>query len=101
VVDQRRREVGIRLALGAQPRQVVELVAKPGLLPVMLGMVVGLGAAAAAARLLTAVLYEMSPNDPLVYGAVTGLLVLTAVAATVVPARRAAAVDPVIALREE
>jgi putative ABC transport system permease protein len=101
VVDQRRREVGIRLALGARPSQVIELIAKQGLLPVMLGITIGLAAAAAAARLLTAVLYEMSPNDPLVYGLVTALLVLTAIAATVAPARRAVAVDPVIALREE
>jgi predicted permease len=101
VVDQRRREVGIRLALGAQPRQVIELIAKQGLLPVMLGILMGLGAAAATARLLTAMLYEMSPNDPLVYALVTGLLVLTAIAATVAPAWRAVTVDPVIALRQE
>ena len=78
VVNQRRREVGIRVALGAQPRQVIELVAKQGLLPMALGIAAGLAAAMAAARLLTAGLYEMSPIDPLVYASVTGLLVLTA-----------------------
>jgi predicted permease len=101
MVDQRRREVGIRLALGARPGQVMDLIAKQGLLPVALGISLGLGISAAAARLLTAVLYEMSPNDPIVYGLVTGILVLTAVAAIAVPARRAAMVDPVTALREE
>jgi ABC-type antimicrobial peptide transport system permease subunit len=101
VVNQRRREVGIRVALGAEPRQVIELVAKQGLLPVALGIAAGLGAAMAAARLLAAGLYEMSPNDPLVYMSVTGILVLTVIAAIAVPARRAATVDPVIALREE
>jgi putative ABC transport system permease protein len=102
VVNQRRREVGIRVALGAQPRQVIELVvAKQGLLPLAAGIAAGLAAALAATRLLTARLYEIGPLDPVVYASVTGLLVLTAIAASVVPARRAAAVDPVIALREE
>jgi ABC-type antimicrobial peptide transport system permease subunit len=101
VVNQRRREVGIRIALGAQPRQVIELVAKQGLLPVAIGIAAGLGVSMAAARLLTAALYELSPNDPVVYASVTGLLVLTTITAIAVPARRAAIVDPVIALREE
>jgi putative ABC transport system permease protein len=101
VVNQRRREVGIRIALGAQPLQVIELVARQGLLPVALGIAIGLGVAMAAARLLTARLYEMSPKDPLVYVLVTGCLILTAIAATAVPARRAATVDPAIALRDE
>jgi len=102
IVNQRRREVAIRLAVGAQPRQVIELVvAKQGLLPVALGIAAGLAAAMAAARLLAARLYEISPIDPVVYASVTGLMVLTATTATVVPARRAATVNPVIALREE
>jgi ABC-type antimicrobial peptide transport system permease subunit len=101
MVNQRRREVGIRVALGAKPGNVVELIAKQGLLPVALGIAAGLGAASAAAQLLTTVLFEMSPNDPLVYGSVTGLLILTAIAAIAIPARRAATVDPVIALRED
>jgi len=81
--------------------QVIELIAKQGLLPVALGIAAGLGAATAAARLLTTVLYEMSPNDPFVYASVTGLLILTAFAAIAVRARRVATVDPVIALRQE
>jgi ABC-type antimicrobial peptide transport system permease subunit len=102
VVTQRRREVGIRVALGARPRQVVELVvAKQGLWPLALGTAGGLAAAMAVARLLAAGLYEMSPHDPVVYASVTALLLLTALAAMIVPARRAAAVDPAIALRED
>jgi len=102
VVNQRRREMGIRVALGAQPRQVIELVvAKHGLWPVAMGIAGGLMAAIAATRLLTAGLYEISPIDPVVYASVTGLLILTAIAASAVPARRAATVDPVIALRDE
>ncbi len=101
VVDRRRREMGIRVALGARPRQVIELVATQGLLPVALGIAVGLGAAIAATRLLRAGLFEISPSDPVVYASVTALLVLTAIAASAIPARRAATVDPVIALREE
>ena len=81
---------------------MIELVvARQGLLPVALGMVVGLAAAIAAARLLAARLYEVSPLDPIVYASVTGLLALTAITASAVPARRAATVDPMIALREE
>ena len=102
VVNQRRREVGIRVALGARPGQVLELVvAKQGLLPVALGIVAGLAVAMAASRLLTARLYEISPLDPVVYASVTGLLVLTSITALAVPARRAATVNPVTALRQE
>jgi putative ABC transport system permease protein len=101
VVNQRRREMVIRVALGAQPKQVIGLVAKQGLWPVALGIGAGLAAAMAAARLLTAGLFEMSPHDPVVYASVTGLLLLTAITATAVPARRAATVDPVVSLRDE
>jgi ABC-type antimicrobial peptide transport system permease subunit len=101
VVQQRRREVGIRIALGARPGRVIGMVAKQGLLPVALGMAAGLLAALAASRLLTTVLYEISPNDPLVYGAVTTILALTTLAAIAIPARRAATIDPLLALRDE
>jgi putative ABC transport system permease protein len=102
VVNQRRREVGIRVALGASPAHVMRLVvARQGLRPVAVGVATGLAAAVAASRLLTARLFEVSPTEPVVYASVTGLLVLTAIAAMAVPARRAAAVDPAIALQEE
>ena len=77
------------------------VVARQGLVPVALGIVTGLAAAVAGSRLLTARLFEVSPSDPAVYAFVTALLVVTAIAAMVVPARRAATVDPVIALRED
>jgi putative ABC transport system permease protein len=102
VVGQRRREVGIRMALGARPTQVIALVvARQGVVPLALGIAAGLGAALAATRLLTARLFEITPTDPGVYVAVTGLLVLTAIAAMSIPARRAALVDPVVVLKEE
>jgi putative ABC transport system permease protein len=81
---------------------VLELVvAKQGLLPVSLGIVAGLAVAMAASRLLRTRLYEISPLDPVVYASVTGLLIVTSITALAVPARRAATVNPVIALREE
>jgi putative ABC transport system permease protein len=102
VVNQRRREVGIRVALGARPAQVIELVvAREGLMPVSLGIAAGLAVAIAATRLLAATLFEISPTDPAVYASVTALLLLTAIAAMAIPARRAATLDPVMALREE
>ena len=101
MVNQRRREVGIRVALGAKPGKVIELIAKQGLLPVALGIAGGLGAATAAGQLLSTMLFEMSPNDPIVYASVTALLILTAIVAIAIPARRAATVDLVTALREE
>lgn len=102
IVSQRRREVGIRVALGAQRRQVIELVvARQGLLPLAFGLVAGLASAFAVARLLAAGNHEIRANDPMVYVAVTLLLVVTALAAIAIPARRAATVDPVIALRQE
>jgi len=83
------------------PLRIVELIVRQGLLPVAAGLTIGLAAAAASARLLKTLLFEMSPNDRLVYGSATALLILIAIAAMAVPVRRAATVDPVIALREE
>jgi predicted permease len=102
VVAQRRREIGIRVALGARPTQLIELVvAKQGLVPVAIGIAAGLTGAVAAARLLAAGLYEVSPSDPAVYGGVTALLAMTALIAIAVPAQRAARLNPVTALRED
>jgi len=101
VVNQRRREVGIRAALGASPARIVELIAKQGLLPVAAGISAGLGASIASGRVLETLLFEVSPNDPLVYVAITLLLLLIAIAAIAIPIRRAVNVDPAVVLRDE
>lgn len=100
-VRQRQRELGIRLALGAQPRELLGLVLRQGFRPVLIGLVAGLAAAAALSRLLSSQLHEISPLDPLSFGAVALLLLVVAGLAAVVPARRATKVDPMIALRAE
>jgi predicted permease len=102
VVQQRRREVGIRMALGAHPRHVIALVvARQGLWPVGLGLTGGLLASVAAGRLLASGLYELSPTDPGVYVSVAGLLAVTAMGAMAIPARRAARLDPAAVLKAD
>jgi putative ABC transport system permease protein len=101
VVAQRRAEMGLRLALGARPRDVVGLVLREGVGLAAFGLVLGLAGALAAARLLGSLLYETSPLDPLAYGAVAVLVGAVAVLAALLPARRAAHVDPVAALKYE
>lgn len=101
IVAQRQREFGVRLALGATPGGLLRLVLWRGLLLTGAGVAVGLGAAWALTRFLASLLYNTSPHDPATYGAVAvGLLVIAAVACWI-PARRAARVDPVVALRSE
>jgi predicted permease len=100
-VARRTREIGIRMALGATAPHVRGLVARDVLIMLGIGTLVGLAAAAGASRLLKAVLFEMEPWDPAVFGSAAGLLVLVALAAAYVPARRATAVDPIVALRYE
>jgi putative ABC transport system permease protein len=101
LVDQRRRELAIRIALGAQAGQVVRLVTAQGAWPVAAGILAGLGGAFAATRLMQTLLFEVSPTDPMVFGGVVALLTLVAVTAVAIPARRATRVDPLVALREE
>ncbi|HZF12788.1 MAG TPA: ABC transporter permease [Thermoanaerobaculia bacterium] len=100
-VSQRTREVGIRLALGARPEQVVRGVAGRGLRVIGIAAVLGLAAAMAAARLLRSQLYGVGPNDPLTFLAVAVGLAAVASLACYLPARRAARVDPAITLRGE
>jgi putative ABC transport system permease protein len=100
-VRRRRHEIGVRVALGARPGDVVRLVVGRGLLLVGLGIVLGLAAALAVSRSLSGLLYGVTATDPATYAALAGLLAAVAVAASWVPAQRAARIDPVTALRAE
>jgi putative ABC transport system permease protein len=100
-VAQRAREIGVRMALGAKAREVVALILFQALAIVGIGLGLGLLAAFAASRLAANLLFGISPTDPLVFGATALLLVAVALVATLVPARRATAVDPVLVLRQE
>ena len=100
-VARRTQEIGVRMALGADPRAVVRLVASEGLKLTAAGMIVGTLAAAAASRAMRGLLFDVSPADPLTYAAVLALFAATAGAALIVPARRALRVDPLTALRAE
>ncbi len=99
VVAQRTQEIGIRMAIGAEAGDVLRLVLRRGLLMAIAGVAVGLAAALAATRSMTTVLYGVTPTDPLTFAAVAALIVAVALAASFVPARRAANVDPICALR--
>jgi ABC-type antimicrobial peptide transport system permease subunit len=101
MVAQRTREIGIRVALGATGASIVRLVLGQGLMLAGIGVAVGLLGALALSRALTGLLYGVSAQDPMVYAGVSLLLLLVAAAASAVPAGRAAAVDPVTALRQE
>ena len=101
LVSLRTREIGVRLALGAHPANVRRMVTRQALTDATLGIGLGLAGAVAATRLMTAVLFEMSPVDPVTFGLAAFALLLTAVAASWLPARRAAALDPATALRGE
>ena len=101
LVAQRTREIGVRMALGADATSVVRLVIGQGLRMTMLGAVLGLAGGFLAGRALSALLYDVSPADPATYLAVTGVLVIVAVVASYFPARRAVSVDPMAALRYE
>ncbi|HEV8148456.1 MAG TPA: ABC transporter permease [Bryobacteraceae bacterium] len=101
LVDQRRRELGIRVALGAQPSSILGLVLRQGSIAVGIGLFVGIAGAFALTRLLSNLLYQVSATDPLVFGGVAAGLIVVALVAMLVPARRATRVDPLEALRHE
>jgi putative ABC transport system permease protein len=100
-VSQRLQEIGVRLALGAERKHILRLVIRQGMTPAVLGVVVGIGASLWLTRYLTAVLFEVEPNDAVNYVVVTAVLAAVALLACLVPARRAMRVDPIAALRYE
>jgi putative ABC transport system permease protein len=100
-VARRTREIGVRMALGAARPAVVRMVLRDSLAPVIAGSAIGIIAALALTRLMGALLYGVTTTDPLTFAAVVVVLLGVATLASVVPAARAARVDPVVALREE
>ncbi len=100
-VGQRTREIGVRMALGAQSADVVSLVVRHGFKLASLGLLLGAAAAFALTRLLRTVLYEVSPFDPASFAAVAAVLALIGLFACWLPARRATRVNPIEALRSE
>ena len=101
LVGRRTHEIGVRIALGAQPNDVLRLVIGHGAKMALIGAVIGVGAALGLTRLMANQLFGVSAHDPLTFAAVAVLLMMVAVAACYIPARRAMRVDPVYALREE
>jgi putative ABC transport system permease protein len=101
VVTLRTQELGVRVALGAKPRDIARLVLGQGARLVVIGLVLGLIGAALLTRLLSTMLFGIAPTDPVTYALVAGVLALTAVAACQIPAWRATRVDPLTALRSE
>lgn len=100
-VARRRREIGIRMALGARRGRVLRLFLREGSAVALLGVATGLGAAWGASRLLEGLLYGVAPGDPATYATVAAGLTAVALVATLLPARRATRVDPAPVLRTE
>jgi putative ABC transport system permease protein len=100
-VTQRTQEIGIRMAIGAQPRDVFRMILGQGMMLTIIGMAVGLLGAFALTRLMTTMLFSVKPTDPITFSAVALLLLLIALIACYIPGRRATKVDPVNSLRYE
>jgi putative ABC transport system permease protein len=100
-IEQRTGEIGVRMAFGAETRDIVRLVVDQGMRPVVVGLAAGLAAALALGRLIASQLYQTSAHSPLLLAATMASLGLAALAACVVPARRATSIDPMDALRAE
>ena len=101
LVSQRTHEIGIRMALGAQPRDILREVLSHGGRMAAVGIALGLAASLGLTRLMTSILFGVSPTDPLTLGAVVLILLAVALLACWIPARRAMRVDPMVALRHE
>ncbi|HEY7190265.1 MAG TPA: FtsX-like permease family protein, partial [Vicinamibacterales bacterium] len=101
VATRRTREVGIRLTLGAQQQEVRGMFLRHGLVLTCVGIAIGLGASAGVTRVMTSMLFEVSPIDPLTYVGVALLLMTATLLATYLPARRISRVDPAVAMRAE
>jgi putative ABC transport system permease protein len=100
-VTQRRQEIGVRMALGAPAGRVRGMVVRQGAVIAGVGLGVGFAAALGLTRIMEALLFEVSPTDPPTFGLVVALLFVVSIVASWLPARRAASVDPAIALRAE
>jgi len=100
-VSQRVKEIGIRLALGAQPSDVLRMIVRQGMLLVIVGLLSGLVIAFVLVGNLKAFLFQVAPTDPLTLAGVCGLLALAAFAACYIPARQATRIMPIVALRHE
>jgi ABC-type antimicrobial peptide transport system permease subunit len=100
-VNQQTREIGIRMAMGAQSGRILGLVVGQGMRLAMVGLLLGTLIALAATRVLSSLLFGVSAHDPLIFGGVSLILAIAAILACYIPARRATKVDPIIALRYE
>jgi ABC-type lipoprotein release transport system permease subunit len=101
ITTQRTSEIGVRLALGATPRHVLVMVLRQGLMVAMIGMAVGVAAALMLTSLMTSLVFNISPRDPATYATVILVLTIVSALASYLPARRAARIDPSVALRAE
>jgi putative ABC transport system permease protein len=100
-VDRRRREIGIRIALGARGREVIHVIARQAAIAIASGVVLGLAGAMLLTRFVSSEIWEVKATDPATFAAVTLVLIGIAILACLIPARRAVGMDPNIALRHE
>jgi ABC-type antimicrobial peptide transport system permease subunit len=100
-MSQRAKEMGVRLALGAQPLRLFGLVVKEGMYPVMAGSAIGLAGAVFATRFLQSLLFGVTPGDPMTHAITIGIILAVALVACSLPAMKAVRVDPLVSLREQ